>query len=560
MNVLVAESVLCVAVDNSEVAGEYFAAAPEEQMTVANAFLKNPKAYSFGSSSTDEQLNSETSDLLAVSATAALKTAYAPGDAIRIFELASASQSVIHSPVLSGFGSAIGSNECWELNIVRFEFGQEPTTCTRKAVRLESVCADAGGFLSVAPFVQNVLVAKWPNVTTSTGSETELLSIEVEVEEFDYATGTLMALQQPYPSYISSPELLTNTSGNMGVVCRGALLRLDYVLYHDSQGHLEHIKAHVAIGNFTSTTAADNATLTAPVDVTQTFSVTFQSQVAVSSDVVSLANGNLQTYQRSGNPGYLLHLPLRVGVLTTNSEITAATKGAQVVSEMTGGLQIPGLGACVGDSSALILQTIGFGEDSQTSCSLSLSAAQFEALCTSSEALLPVLKVNFTHVAIFGNSDPFLSSSEWLVLDYDPPVKSSARFSDATDPGLIELTCADVITAVHFEFLVAGVGAARSPQHKIVAARASHSKETWRFWKSSQPTKKESFLLQTTVSFVFIKPSELEQLIPPAPPIWFSIPNDVFYPFILNDAPSVAARPPWEIVGVLWLVSVLYLV
>lgn len=556
MNALVAESVLCVAVDNNEVAGEYFANAPEEQMTVANAFLKNPKTYSFGSSYTEE-----TSDLLTMSATASLKTAYAPGDAIRIFA-APASNSAIHSPVLAGFGPAIGSNECWELNVVRFEFAQEPTTCTRKAVQLESVCTDPIGSLAVAPFVQNVLVAKWPNVTSLTGTGTELLSIEVEVKELDYATGTLTALQRPYPSYISRLEHVTNTS-NSSVVCRDALLRLDYVVYHDNQGNLERIKALVTIGNLTSAIAkSDNSTLTAPVDLKQTFSVAFQSQTALSNDVVSLANGNLQTYQRSGNPGYLLHLPVRVGVLTVDSEITAASQGVQVVSEMTGGLQIPGLGDCLGKSSALIPQTIGFGEDSQTSCSLTLTAAQFEALCTSSEALLPVLKVNFTHVAIFGNSDPFLSSSEWLVLDYDPLVKSSTRFSDATDPGSIEILCSDVITAVHFEFLIAGVGSARSPQHKIVAARAFHSKETWRFWKSgsSSSKQKQSFLLQTTVSFVFVKPTELEQLIPPAPPIWFSIPNDVFYPFILNDAPSVAARPPWEIVALLWLVSVLYLV
>lgn len=558
VNALVAESVLCVAVDNNEVAGEYFAAAPEEQMTVANAFLKNPKAYSFASS-----INFEASDALAVSTNAALKTAYSPGDAIRIFTT-SASKPAIYAPVLTGFGAAIGSNECWELNVVHFEFAQEPAMCTRKAVQLESACTATTGFLSAALFVQNVLVAKWPNVTSSsTGSGSELLSIDVEVEEFNYATGTLTALQKPYPSYVSSPELVKNSS-SMSVVCRGALLRLDYVVYHDNQGHLERIKAHVTIGNLTSTAATvkNNASLVVPVDVTQTFSVTFQSQTALSSDVVSLANGNLQTYQRSGNPGYLLHLPLRVGVLTTNSESTAATRGVQVVSEMTGGLQIPGLGDCLGGSSALIPQTIGFGEDSQTSCSLALSAAQFQALCTSSEALLPVLKVNFTHVAIFGNSDPFLSSSEWLALDYDLPVKSTARFSDATDPGTIELSCSDIITGVHFEFLVAGVGAARSPQHKIVAARASHSKEAWRFWKSgsASASEKQSFLLHTTVSFVFMKPTELEQLIPPAPPIWFSIPNDVFYPFILNDASSVATRPPWEILGLLWLVSVLYLV
>ncbi|TMW56234.1 hypothetical protein Poli38472_008882 [Pythium oligandrum] len=44
---LVAGSVLCVAVDNNEVVGDYITPAEEADMTVTNAFLKNPKPYSF---------------------------------------------------------------------------------------------------------------------------------------------------------------------------------------------------------------------------------------------------------------------------------------------------------------------------------------------------------------------------------------------------------------------------------------------------------------------------------------------------------------------------------
>lgn len=532
MNALVAESVLCVAVDNNEVAGEYFASAPETQMTVASAFRKNPKLLSFGSAYASGDL-----DLLGVSTvsttTATARSSYSPGDVIRTFAVA-ADEKPVRAPVLSGFGAAVGSNECRELSPVRFEFVQELTTCTRAAVMLGSACSDAASFLSAAPFVQNLLVAKRPNVTSSAAAS-DVLSIEVEVSEFNFKSGTSAALAPPFPSYFPTPEY--SKSNN---VCHGALLGLEYTVFHDALGHLERIRAKVTVGNISAAEPASS------IDMTQSFAVAFQSQSSLPSGVVSLANGNVLEYQRSGNPGYQQHYPVRVGVVESKSAVS-------VVSEMIGGLQIPGLGDCL--SSALVSQPIAFGEDSQTSCSLSLSAGEFKALCTRSEPLLPPLRVNFTRVATFGNSDPLLES-EWLELDYDAPTKSTATFSDATDPGSIELTCQDVIASVNLEFLVARVGPVANPQHKIIAARAFHSKETWTFWRSE--TKKQTFLLRTTVTFVAVASTQLEQLIPPSPPIWFSIPNDVFYPFIMNDATGAAmGRPPWGFLCLLWIAAAL---
>lgn len=551
MNVLVAESVLCVAVDNNEVAGEYFATAPEAHMTVANAFLKNAKPHAFSSAATEATAGPSILD--APTAADAASSAYAPGDAIRTF--AAAADKAIHSPVLAGFGPAVGSNECWDVQPVRFEFALAPTTCVHKALDLASVCIDALGALSVAPFVWNVRVAKWPNVTSSAADASDLLSVDVEVFEIDDATGAVSALKAPYPSYFPSPAFVradSNKSSSVSV-CRGALRQLEYRVFHDSKGHLERVRARVTIGNVS---LATNASTLGIVDVAQTFAVAFESTSPLVSTVVSLANGNVQTYARSGNPGYLMHYPVRVGVSETNSAL-ADLKTVVAIAEMTGGLQVPGVGEC---ASSVVAQTVGFGEDLQTSCSLTLTADAFRALCRRSDALLPALHVNFTRVAAFGNSDPFLDD-EWLTLDYDAPLKSTAVLQDTADqPGAVELLCQDVITTVHYEFLVASVGPVTQPQRKLIAARAFHSKETWRFWTSgSASTKTQTFLLRSTASFVAVQTTELDDLIPPAPPIWFSIPNDVFYPFILNDAPGTT-RPPWSALVVLWLATALYFV
>ncbi|KAF1330933.1 T-complex protein 1 subunit theta, partial [Globisporangium splendens] len=547
---LIAELVLCVAIDNNEVAGEYFAAAPEEQMTVASAFQKNPKQYPFGNAYTE---STSVFNLLDVSSSSSTtkQTAYLPGDAIEIFAMPSS--ATVLSPVLAGFGSAMSSNECWQLNPVRFEYPQEPAECVRKIANLENECKQIDGQLAAAPFVQNAFVAKFPSVQ-STVNASELLQIDAELTEMDVETRRSVALAEPFPSHFPSAEFANSSDSNSSsVACNGALIGLDYVIFHDGSGHLERVKAVVTIGNVSAPLNSNQ------VEIAQTFSVSFQSTAHIPTDAVALSNGNIQTYERSGNPGCLMHYPLRVGILATNTS-DAAWKNAKVISEMTGGLQIPGLGDCSTDA-MLDPQTVRFGEDSQTSCSLTLTASDFEEYCKRSDALSSTLKVNFTHVAVFGNSDPFLSS-EWLAADYDAPAKNPATFMAAQNPGTMELSCQNVITSVNLEVLVAGVGPVNDPQNKIIAARAFHDHNSWKFWKPGslevQATKTQTFLLHTRVNYVYVKTTELEQLIPPAPLIWFSISNDVFYPFILNDATSVSRAPPSLLLMVIWSAPVLY--
>lgn len=506
---LIADSVLCVSVDNNEVAGEYFSKAPEEDMSVTNAFLKNPKPDSF----LNVMVDTSGTDVLN-SAMSSPNGAYAPGDAIRIFMKSSSSVGL--APVLTTRAVSVGSNECWDMNPVRFDLPVPFSECVVRSLSLGTECIAMDGRFSVAPLVENIYVAKHPNVT-STSNQNDLISIEIDkLSLYNATTASMVDLQTPYPSYFPIPTLVVNASTNV-TTCQGSLLRMDYLVFHDGEGHIERVLANVTIGD---------STATEHIDVVQQFSVRFESTYAIPASQRSLLNGNVQTYPRSGNPGYLLHHPLRVGVLASNSS-------TDVIAEMTGGLTLPGPSDCFAITNSFVAN---FGEDSQTSCSLSLTSDSFKTFCSRTSPVPNYLQVNFTHVAEFGNSEPFLVS-EWLELEYEPPTKSTASFTSSS--GSMELTCDDVITGTTIELLVAQVGPVLNPQNKIIAARASHSTSSWGFWNTSS-TKMQSYFLHTTISYVFVQPTALAELIPPAPDVWFSIPNDVFYPFMLNRAQSVS--------------------
>lgn len=546
VNPLIVNSILCVAVDNNEIVGEFYASVPEEKMTSSAAFLRNTKDSSF----TNTAKTDTAADLVAGATTSsASKTAYEPGDMLRIFAVSS--NESIRGPVLAGFGPAIASSECWDDNAVRFEFNQKQSRCTRVVHDLERDCLSHDLPFVPAAFVTNLLVAKWPNIS-STDDSSALLQVNVLVQELDRHTKQLELLDlTALPSYYPHPTFETNLTTNTSV-CAGIMHHLDYTIAHDGEGHLTQVNATIVIGSVEESAHPS----VSPIQVVQTFSVRFETSAPIDPDKVTLANGNINSYPRSGNPGYLTHYPVRVGVVETN-ENSSSTASTEIVSEMTSGLRLPGLGDCnidmSLDSTALPIP-VNFGEDSQTACSMTMTAAEFQALCSQDNPVIDALRVNFTRVARFGNSDPYLIS-EWLELDYDAPVKNSGVFVDsaATAAGTVELQCQGLITALHLEFLVANVGSVANPQHKIVAARAFHSTDTWRFWKSgtSGGDRSQTFLMYTTVTFVWVESSQVDTLIPPAPPVWFSIPSDVFYPFTLNAATALEWRPAWLLASVL---------
>ena len=60
----------------------------------------------------------------------------------------------------------------------------------------------------------------------------------------------------------------------------------------------------------------------------------------------------------------------------------------------------------------------------------------------------------------------------------------------------------------------------------------------------SDTTSMQSFPLTITVSFVFPNKQALTGYAPPAPPVLFKVPYDVFYPFFMSPAAPSAAMSP----------------
>jgi hypothetical protein len=70
----------------------------------------------------------------------------------------------------------------------------------------------------------------------------------------------------------------------------------------------------------------------------------------------------------------------------------------------------------------------------------------------------------------------------------------------------------------------------------------------------AEATSKQAFVFATTVSFIDVEAQALSEYTPPNPPVIFSVPYDVFYPFQIYSRASPRLKPVWG--GAVWLAVV----
>ena len=71
---------------------------------------------------------------------------------------------------------------------------------------------------------------------------------------------------------------------------------------------------------------------------------------------------------------------------------------------------------------------------------------------------------------------------------------------------------------------------------------------------------KQTFPLSVIVSFVFHTDNIVRGYQPPAPPVLFEVPYDVFYPFLnSNSAAKSTVNAVWSVVGVLICSALLFI-
>jgi hypothetical protein len=305
-----------------------------------------------------------------------------------------------------------------------------------------------------------------------------------------------------------------------------------YTVTFAADGTIDGVAADITLTNLTSTGSS--------VVLEQSYTIEYSSP-AFASMISATSYGNVVNRTRSGNPGYLHGLPL---LAARPLRLDSATE--TVMSARIPGLQLRGTkndGSCsTGDDTAV---TVNFGEDIFTGCTLALNLSSFQEMCNlggkhverstllsekeDSDVYVPTyLNITDTYVGIFGNADP-LDHTQWLKIALET-TSTIPSYKTATQ------TCDDMITSLHYKFLVAYVGSETNPQAKIIGAQVEYKREDVTFF--AEDSQQQNFMFFTTVSFITYGDSNYNVYAPPAPPVLFSVPYDMFYPFAINAGPA----------------------
>eukprot|EP00903_Cladosiphon_okamuranus_P006338 g6208.t2 len=303
---------------------------------------------------------------------------------------------------------------------------------------------------------------------------------------------------------------------------------------HDGEGSITGVTAAVVLtdippGSIEGSSAASSS---------QQFSVEFRLEPtsdAFSEMTRSQDLGNLVDRDRSGNPGYLPGLPVLAGRLESSEDFEYVAPGG------TGGGG--GLELMVGEGKGcddVGTSPVEFVYDAFGCCVLSLTREALAEHCAGSGQYVDP-ETGFTPLAFhntsssveylgsYGNADP-LDVSQWVEM----PVTSSADTASWDDESGV---CSSTVSTLEYQVLYAPVGAAANPQSKIVSAAVRYGKSDW-VWREEASTE-QNFLVCNSVSFKVFE-QEMQRYTPPSPPVAFTVPWDVFYPFFISTS-GVAA-------------------
>lgn len=327
--------------------------------------------------------------------------------------------------------------------------------------------------------------------------------------------------------------------------CKQALKSVCYEVEYDADFEITSVRARLALEDISASTEF----------VEQKFTIEFYSIGTPTANDLSLANNNLVNRTRSGNPGYIFDRPVLAGRQHPDNAkaVLASSKGLQI-------MEMSPTGECKATDyeKSNLGNTVNFGVDTSVSCTLSLTVAELEDLCVDHTAAylykldnaktqyMPnwiTTMYNETHksaysvsaksksgmlLGIFGNADP-LDKTQWIeVISNDLPEESSYEKA--------EQVCTNFPTSTHYKIQWTYVGSTTNPQAKIMSAQVEHHTEPMKFVnKLEKATAKQKFAFSVTVEWQYYQ-LDKSMYSPPPPPIIFSVPYDVFYPFQINSA------------------------
>ena len=179
---------------------------------------------------------------------------------------------------------------------------------------------------------------------------------------------TLHKNEQMDPPFLPNSATITQPPG----ICMNAVTNVCYYVFHGPGGAIDKVMVDITVSNVTAATPP-RATF-----VHQEFQMEFVPSKPHRWKADPQSFGNSIMRGRSGNPGYIVGLPLLNGELETygaEEAINARVPGLKVFGSSTSAKCDPG--ADIPETS----QTVNFGEDVVAGCILELSYQNFSAFC-----------------------------------------------------------------------------------------------------------------------------------------------------------------------------------
>lgn len=555
------EGVVCVAVDNAPFAGTFLS---DPGLPGAAAFSRTDVAGDATFAATAAELQS---GALSTATTSSASSLYLPGQPVLAASRPTSTTLVASSGgVLRLLGPDASGGCSPEAQVVRHAT-PGAWSCRQSVPNSAASCAAA----SAAARLGSLVVGAVPTITVASPTSAQWLAPSIaNATLVDPATGTATPVAEAdLPGLLSPASAAAGSagasagvfsgSGSANCSCGAVLVGFDLTLLHDGQGTLAAASASLRLANLsglpcTPDAAGPAASASVPFSGSVAFELAGPAASAVSR---SLAAGNVVSRARGGNPGYVQGAPVQAGLVVADpaagsgkTAVQAAVEGLQLVGPGAGGECALAGGAAAAEPASTV--PVAFGKDVLVGCSASLTAAQLQALCTSTGAAtlsgsVVGLAGGLTHVGLFGNADP-LQTTHWLAITATAATASPTWDADA-------LTCRGMIVGYDLRLLSAPVGEARNAQRKIVAAASSFLTADLAAVDSTTPT---PFAFTSTVSYAGLAAGALDRFIPP-PPSVLALPHDLFYPFQINDIAIAAARAPSVGQAALWAATALAL-
>jgi len=520
------KNLLCVQTDNSMTKGIFFDSGTTVTAlypSAADAFMTKPDC------TTDFNYMCYNKDSVKSPSS---NTNYIYGDSIPTMYLANGVGTTDATAAFGGslpLPSADSSGMCNDLNAAEFGETTSGNTCTRLVSDAATECAS---LLDFKKYTEDIWVAKKQNQPYTAAPSADDFE-NIGIIKVDYTDGT----------YDSAQGSIWDSG-----VCKQALKSICYEVRYDANFEIVEIGARLELVDIT---------IGGSIYFEQSYSIEFIG-IAPPANAASLENNNFVNRTRSGNPGYIFERPVLAGRVhpSETKAVLAASKGFQIMSAPTG--------EC--DTATPMYsnqgQTVGFGVDTSSACTVSLTEAELEALCTGdgTSAGVPLFTYNSAKkmpgwmfpmynnsystsadgsrsksgllLGIFGNADP-LDKTQWIEVE-------SLDLSE-TQPTYIShsQTCTGFPTSTHYKIQWTNVGSVTNPQAKIMSAQVEHGTEPMHFMNTNLgvTSAKQKFPFTITVEWQYYE-LDSEIYSPPPPPIIFSVPYDVFYPFQI-DSPAV---------------------